>query len=158
MTLERILTAAVRSMIDGKRAPHCFSAHVLGRGYVNDGSAVFDRADYLRQLQRSAESEIENMGYAEGYAEPGYTQPAKGVLMANWNCLPRDLDRLLERAGYAIEWSDEWTVCEDCNKALRTEPNGYDWRPAYTIVDECAIVCTACAEDAADDDDGNIAV
>jgi len=55
MTLDRILRAAVQSMITGHHAPHCFSAYVPGRGYVNDGSAVFDRADYLRQLKRTAQ-------------------------------------------------------------------------------------------------------
>lgn len=50
MTLERILKAAVNSMITGHHSPHCFRAHVIGKGYVNDGSAEYDRADYIRQL------------------------------------------------------------------------------------------------------------
>ncbi len=148
MTLERILDAAVNSMIRGHHSPHCYSAHVVGKGYVNDGSKVYDQADYLRQLERSARSEVENMGYASAYAERGYAQPRKGVLMANWNVLPRDLDTLLEKAGYAVEWSDEWSTCDDCNKAIRTQPDGYDWTPSYQLAnDGGSILCSECAED-----------
>lgn len=149
MTLERILAAAVSAMINGHHAPHCFSAHVIGKGYVNDGSAAFDRADYLRQLQRAAESEVVNMVFAPAYAaQQGYDsdQPRHGVLMANWNHLPRNLDKLLEKAGYAVEWSDEWTICDDCGKALRTSPDSYFWEPAYTMDDSGSCLCRACEE------------
>lgn len=143
MTIDRILTAAVNSMIRGHHVPHCYHAHVPGHGYVNDGSVKATRADYLRQLERDARSEVDNMGYAPAYAEPGYTQPARGVLLANWNRLPRGLDRILERAGYAVEWSDEWAICADCNRAIRTEPDCWVWQPAYQIV-EGDYVCSAC--------------
>lgn len=143
MTLERILESAVRSMIAGRHTPHCYRAHVPGQGYVNDGSAAFDRADYLQQLERDARAEVENIGYAATYAEPGYAQPARGVLFANWNRLPRNIDRTLERAGYAVEWSDEWTTCEDCGAAYRTEPDC--WTPAGGYCETCtAELCRAC--------------
>ena len=147
MTLKRILDSAVNSMIHGHHAPHCYRAHVPGQGYVNDGSPVYDRAEYLRQLDRSVQSEIENMGYATGYVECGYDEPAKGVLFANWNVFPRNLDRILERAGYAVEWSDEWSTCEDCNKALRTSPGSYSWRPMYRedLIEHGSMVCLICA-------------
>lgn len=148
MNAERILSAAVSSMIHGHHSPHCFSAHVPGRGYVNDGSATsdFDRADYLRQLESQAKSEIENLGYAPHYSEPGYDAPKRGVLFANWNCFPREIGDILERAGYAIEWSDEWTTCEDCGGAVRTQPDSYSWQRAYTMPDDCTIVCHACTD------------
>jgi hypothetical protein len=147
MDLDRVLDAAVQSMITGHHAPHCYSAHVVGRGYVNDGSAVFDRADYLRQLESTAQSEVDNMGFAPGYAEPGYTQPAKGVLLANWNNLPRNLDRILEKLGYAIEWSDEWMTCEGCQKIVRSSADSFVWEPAYKIVNDSEVLCTACYAD-----------
>jgi hypothetical protein len=128
-TLEDVLRQARADLASGERTPHCYRAWVQGKGYVSDGGPVFDRADYLRQLDRSVESEIENMGYASGYAEPGHDDPARGVLLADWNVFPRDFDRDLEALGYAIEWSDEWSVCEDCNRAFRTEPDSFDWRP-----------------------------
>lgn len=149
MTLERILKAAVNSMVRGHHTPHCYHAWVKDEGYVNNGSgtvARHDRADYLRQLEHAAQAEVDNMGWADGYAGTGYTQPKHGVLMANWNCLPRGLDTILERAGYGVEWSDEWTTCEDCNKALRTSPDSHDWRPSYADTSDGAIVCEACAQ------------
>jgi hypothetical protein len=149
MTLEYVLNAAVNSMVNGHHGPHCYSAHVPHQGYVNDGSAAFDRADYLRQLERDARSEVENMGFASHYAEPGYGQPRRGVVFANWNRLPRNIDAILERMGFAVEWSDEWSTCDDCNGAVRTEPDGYDWKPSYRIVDD-ALVCSGC-NDSEDD-------
>lgn len=149
MTLERILKAAVASMITGHHVPHCYSAHVVGEGYVNKGdgtTARHDRADYLRQLEQTATSEVENLGYAPSYAEPGYTNPEKGVIWANWNNLPRDLDRVLERAGYAVEWSDEWANCDDCQRAVRTSPDSYGYQPYYVFVDDCTIVCLDCVD------------
>lgn len=126
MTLEYILKAALNS----KRAPRCFSAHVVGEGYANVGKDPATRADYLKQLRRAVKNEIDNLGYATEYAERGYVNPKKGILFANWNVFPKDFDRLLERAGYAVEWSDEWTTCEECNSAFRTSANSYDWEPS----------------------------
>lgn len=146
MTLEFILRAAASSMIKGHHAPHSYSAHVVGKGYINNGlGPVDDRADYLRQLERAATSEIENLTWAEGYAEPGYTDPTKGVVFADWNKFPSELDRILERAGYATQWSDEWSVCEDCNNAFRTSPDSYTWQPAYIWSGECSLICADCA-------------
>jgi hypothetical protein len=89
------------------------------------------------------------MNFADGYAEPGYTDPDKAVLFANWNYFPRGIDSILESYGYAIEWSDEWEVCEGCNKAVRTSPDSYGWQPSYALVNNCEIVCSDClAKDA----------
>jgi hypothetical protein len=110
---------------------------------VNDGSTVATRADYDRQRRRAGEAEIDNLGYAPVYAEPGYTQPRAGVLMADWNVFPSDIADVLEDLGYAVEWSDEWITCEDCGGAVRTQPDSYSWTPAYQIVDG-AVLCRAC--------------
>ena len=158
MRLDRILDAAVNSMIRGHHAAHCYRAWIKGQGYVNDGSRVDLRADYLIQLERDARAEIDNMGFAAEYAEPGYTQPKRGVLMANWNVLPRGLDTILERAGYAIEWSDEWSTCESCNRAVRTQPDSYFWEPAYKLVNDSELLCTECyADEHGDSDDSESA-
>jgi hypothetical protein len=157
MTLERILQAAKNSMINGRHSPHCYSAHVPGQGYINRGERIDQRPDYLRQLSKDVQSEIDNMGFAPSYAEPGYDQPKRGVLFANWNRFPRGFDSVLERAGYAIEWSDEWTTCDDCGKALRTQPDSYGWTPAYVEDESGNIMCRDCApedEDELEDEDG----
>lgn len=146
MKLETILNAAVGSMIRGHHAPHCYRAWVAERGYVNDGSAVFDRAEFLRQLERDAKSEIENSGFAPHYSEPGYTQPERGIIFMNWNKFPRGLDSILERAGYAIEWSDEWSTCDECGGAVRTSPDSHGWERAYTMPDDCSIICHKCTD------------
>lgn len=145
MKLETILIAAKNSMINGKREPHCFSCHVPGQGYTGKS----DHTDYKAQLARSIQSEIDNLGFASGYAEPGYTDPAKGVLFADWNKFPRNFDRVLEKAGYETEWSDEWSTCGDCGKAVRTSPDSYGWTSNYRLLNECEIVCLDCL-DAAD--------
>ncbi len=93
--------------------------------------------------KQRAESEIENMDFAPAYAESGYTQPDRGILFANWNYFPRDIGDVLERAGYAIEWSDEWTRCDNCNKAIRTSADCYDWQPSYVWLHDCP-VCVTC--------------
>lgn len=96
---------------------------------------------------RSAESEIECMNYSREYAEPGYTQPDKGILFANWNVFPTKVTDILERYGYSIEWSDEWSTCGNCNKAVRTSPDSYGWTPQYLIVNDCEIICHECLTD-----------
>lgn len=104
-----------------------------------------------------------NIDYADGYAEPGYTEPRHGVYLADWNNETRrgtDAERaagehwptvstfrsrfadLLERAGYAVEWSDEWYVCE-CGQAMRTVADSYDWAPSYTVRDG-EFICAEC--------------
>lgn len=71
-------------------------------------------------VKRSGESEIDDLQWVSEYAEPGYTQPQKGILFANWNYFHCGIDTLLENYGFAIEWNDEWSTCEECNRAVRT--------------------------------------
>lgn len=146
MTLERILQAAVNDLAAGRREAHSYSAHVPGKGYVNDGTILDTRADYLRQLAQSVRSEVDNINWAPSYAEPGYTDSPKGVLWANWNVFPRDFDRILERAGYTVEWSDEWSTCDGCNRAVRTSPDSYQYQPFYVLMNDCEIVCLDCVD------------
>jgi len=146
MRLETILKAAKNSMIHGHHKPHCYGAFVEGKGYVNDGGSGFDRADYLRQLERDVNLEIDQMESASSYGEPGYTNPDKGILFANWNKFPPELASILEKAGYGIEWSDEWTIC-DCGKAVRTSPDSYGWKGYYMILNDCELFCGDCLKD-----------
>lgn len=145
-SLETVLNAAVNSMIHGHHKPHCYRAHVQGEGYINEGLGPVGRADYLAQLERTARAEIANMGWAERWAGKGYTQPKRGILMADWNCLPRGLDSLLERMGYECVWNDETSTCDHCNNALQTEPDCYSWEPDYKI-EHGGITCLDCVEE-----------
>ena len=126
MKLQTILRAAKNSMIAGKRKPHCFS----------------DSA----RLDRAVQSEIDHMEFAPDYAEPGYRAPKGGVLFANWNCFPSRFDEILERAGYGVEWSDEWSTCCDCGKAVRISPDSYGWTSYCRILNECELVCLDCID------------
>lgn len=121
------------------RKPHCAGPHDV----AFENWTPEHRATYLR----AAESEIEYMQYAPAYAERGYDDPAKGILFANWNYFSREVSDILERAGYAIEWSDEWTTCCNCGKALRTSADSYGWRPSYLCaVDDSDYCCIDCAD------------
>jgi len=99
--------------------------------------------------------------WCSGYAEPGYQDPESGIVFSNWNPAvfgydksraeqKRDpvlkLSRILEKCGCELEWSDEWSTCSDCGKAVRTSGNCHGWLPHYRIIDECEIVCLDCLD------------
>lgn len=101
---------------------------------------------------------------ASDYAEPGYNVGEAGVIaFANWNDrdewdreknervktddTPSILCSALEALGVDIEWSDEWTTCSDCGKAIRTQPDGYDWKKQYAIIGGCDEVCHECIKE-----------
>ena len=60
---------------------------------------------------------------ADDYAEPGYTlsEGARGVVFGDWN-KPR-LANIIARMGFDLAWLDEWTRCEHCYRAFRTQPD-----------------------------------
>lgn len=87
---------------------------------------------------------IEYTEFSPAYAEPGYRDPAKGILFNNWNYFPARVTDLLERYGYEIEWSDEWSTCQECGKAVRTSPDSYGWQPSYFIMNDCELFCVDC--------------
>jgi hypothetical protein len=111
-TLSRILLAAANSLEQGKRKA------------CNSGGAD------------AARREIETIDSCAKYGEPGYHNPAYGIVFANWNYFPRELGAILERAGYAVEWSDEWVIDYESDKAYRTLPNGHGWLPYYVEIDD----------------------
>ena len=88
----------------------------------------------------------------DGVAEPGYDD--KIMIAANWN--PDNMKRIgkfIERyfeGEVLTEWSDEWIRCEDCSKAVRTQPNCYGWLPYYVMGDGW-IMCGDCAKESVED-------
>jgi hypothetical protein len=117
MKLERILNAALSDMVRGHEQPHC-------------GIAA---------------KNIDGVEWASNYCEPGYGNPKRGVVLANWNEWPSRLDTILEHAGYSIEWEDEWATCCQCYGMVRTSPDSYGWKASYVIFDDCELVCKDCA-------------
>lgn len=88
-----------------------------------------------------------NINWYEDYAEPGYSLEGKlGIFAENWN--PPRMERIgniLEKLGYALEWSDEWTGCGECCKAVRIVEDSYSWKPYYKII-KCELFCLPCAK------------
>jgi hypothetical protein len=77
--------------------------------------------------------------YASNYGEPGYSDPTGGILLANWNNVPDHVQHGLERRGFELEWSDEWSVhYETANgpAAYRTQPDSYGWTPSLIFLDD----------------------
>lgn len=83
------------------------------------------------------------------YAEPGYEAKRGIIFFADWNRNKR-LQTVLERLGYDTEWSDEWTFCADCDRALRDMPTSYMWE-RYAIKMLGNTVCVDCAKTQMDD-------
>lgn len=99
-----------------------------------------------------------------GYAEPGYRSwknDDQVIVFGNWNdkryprdgdapltkaeTMPSRLARALERAGCEIEWSDEWTTCGDCHRAMRTQADSYSWKMYGAFIeDACEYLCADC--------------
>jgi len=69
------------------------------------------------------------------YGEPGYDTPEHGIWFANWNNVPRFVGDWLESHGYATEWSDEWIISYETNKAYRSSPDSYGWKQSYVMLD-----------------------
>lgn len=89
------------------------------------------RTDIILQ----ALQEKHNMEYCNHYGERGYTNPAASILFANWNNISKRTADYLESAGFELEWSDEWSIDYDNDKAYRTSGNSYDWVCAVTYTD-----------------------
>ena len=69
------------------------------------------------------------------YGEPGYQDPEKGIIFANWNDVPSGLADWLEKCGYSLEWSDEWHVDYAYSKAYRTSQDCYSWESQIMYCD-----------------------
>ena len=111
-----------------------------------------------------------------GCAEPGYRDNDSVIVLGDWNprhitgvtvndfnsplsrwksddprvTFPKRLAESLERMGANIEWSDEWYSCGSCGRAVRSQPNSYQWKPSY-LMGEGEICCLDCARDMGED-------
>jgi hypothetical protein len=112
-----------------------------------------------------ARSQIDSITVCtEGYAESQYTDPDSGVVcFGNWNSVskwneqrhefetvdaaPSVLGETLDKLNVSLEWSDEWTTCGQCGKAVRIKPDSYSWRPYY-MDDGCgSLICGDCVRE-----------
>lgn len=120
------------------RAPHCSGPYELREVPL----AEWPESE-RENLRKRMAAEIECMDRAREYAEPGYSDPDKEILFANWNHFPNKVCDILESYGFSIEWNDEWTTCDGCGKALRTSPDSYGWQPSY-LSEEDGYYCADC--------------
>lgn len=70
------------------------------------------------------------------YGEPGYHQPETGIVFADWNDIDKEVQTLLEAAGFELEWIDEWYIDYAHGKAWRTAENSYHWQSSLVVTDE----------------------
>lgn len=96
------------------------------------------------QRRRMQLADIENLGWAEKYADTRTDQPKRGILFADWNHFAKEVVKILERMGYAIEWSDMVSTCDACGLLIETEPDSFGWRPEF-VVTSSEILCVDCA-------------
>lgn len=110
---------------------------------------------------RQGRNQIECIQFADEYAEPGYSDPEAGIAFGDWNTIGHwneemrqhvvtddimvRLARVLEAMGYALEWEDEWTTCDNCYRAVRISPDSYCWKPSYTCEDG-EVTCDDCID------------
>src|SRR5258706_1446726 len=83
--------------------------------------------DYYTVFKLWAEKKNLCFEQCNNYGEKGYTSPEKGILFANWNDVPKRILDGLQKQGFELEWSDEWYIDYDNDKAWRTSPDSYGW-------------------------------
>ena len=69
-----------------------------------------------------------------------FTKEVKSFLKLDDDTSDYDLEKLLETN---FVFSDEYTICDDCNAVIRTSPDSYHWQPNFYIGDGF-IVCEKC--------------
>lgn len=104
-------------------------------------------APHCSNLDRAKRQEhIDYIQWVPEYAKAeGMDNPKRGILLGNWNEFSGRATDLLEKAGYDIQWEDEWTTCSNCGRLLQTSPDSYGWQPNYIMTD-CEILCFECAD------------
>lgn len=78
--------------------------------------------------------------YCSEYGESGYQNPESGIIFCNWNNISQLIQDYLELAGYNLEWSDEWYIDYNYNKAWRTSPDSYSWVRAIAFTDAGEVI------------------
>lgn len=111
------------------------------------------------------------ISWYDGYASRREGPADAVVLAANWNAqkvrvgapvywrgeseraMPRIAEALERITGLALEWCDEGSGCDACGRWIRTEADGFDYKPEYRLDDSgfTCLACLACCADEADE-------
>ncbi len=89
------------------------------------------------------ESLVPNGTFYEGISEPGYEDTP--AIAANWNKCEEYFKKFSDKK--KLLWDDEWSGCDDCNKAVRIQPDSYDWEPNFVTFLDGTLVCQKCITD-----------
>ena len=109
---------------------------------VSSVFAWFERRDgraLVKDDKRKFYTSAGYLDYVGAYGEPGYSAK-RGIFFANWNIVPKAICQLLEREGFDYEWSDEWYVDHENDKAYRTQPDSHGWTTSITITEDGEIL------------------
>ncbi len=128
---------------------------------LEDGEDWESVDEDLMELQQTELDNYHVDTYDE-YASSDEADPpkGKGIFAANWNeerkwdpagqtseVIDETLAKLavlLDRLGHSVEWSENYTSCEGCQRAIRTEMNSYAWIPDFWEGSGCGIYCATC--------------
>lgn len=115
---------------------------------------VMHICDYLENKHDQSDNwDWEIMRY-HGIADNGADD--KTILIAaNWNNVPPKILGCLENLEresdeFETGWCDEYTMCDNCYKAIRTQPTHYGWLSQYLLFDG-GIICGHCLMESLDD-------
>jgi len=111
---------------------------------VNRYEGKLSKEELWDNLQEYLDKHNQYYDYYPGISEIGYED--KPLLCLNWNEVPDNLMEWIEET-FDIEchWSDEWTSCSACGKAIRIQGNSYNWEPSF-ISFEYEYICKECIE------------
>jgi hypothetical protein len=145
VTIERLYQIAESRGVDIQFAEdYCEPGYTLsheGRG------VLFANWNDRRITQHQTIEEVESLAEASAMHQNILTWPkwqrGRNVEIGTDTTAPR-LAKIFEKQGYEIEWSDEWSVCPDCNKAFRTSGDSYHWQPHFATIDDCECICGDC--------------
>jgi hypothetical protein len=113
--------------------------------------ALFESGQDEQEAAAEQEAALRTVADADPFAQTfqGYADPREDdnrpVIAANWNRIPDETARTLERHGFHVEWTDQVSSCDDCGLCIRTEPDSHWWRPRFAH-GEGEHICAACLE------------
>ena len=101
-------------------------------------------------ISRWVQCELDNLQWFQGYATDGFPDCPNGLIAANWNeqhgdNTMRRLGDILERMGVELDWSDCVIGCDQCYKAINTQPQTMCDYPHYFLGDGF-VVCENCVK------------
>ena len=78
--------------------------------------------------------------------EVGLDLDSLGQHLDNDELDPTDHSFIEDALCISTEWSDEWSLCDDCGRAVRTQPGCYSWKASFADLGG-ELLCTDCIED-----------